>query len=96
MQLLSSVNINLNDVYYFCTSKANCKEALMWIDALQELLCKQFSFDDQHLIRNSYYPNQGPTRAYSDEAAENTDKAIQGFASIIDEDIAIGTKCNTN
>eukprot|EP00957_Ditylum_brightwellii_P126798 9665274-Ditylum_brightwellii.AAC.1 len=87
MQLFSSVNVDPDDVYYFCTSKANYKEALMWIDALPELLRQQFSFDDQSLIHDSDDPNQGPTRAYRDEAAENTDEAIQGFASVIDEDM---------
>eukprot|EP00957_Ditylum_brightwellii_P074628 5671098-Ditylum_brightwellii.AAC.1 len=85
MQLFSSVDVDLNDVYYFCTSKANRKEALMWIDALPELLHKHFSFEDQCLIHNSADPNQGPMHVYRDEAAENTDKAIQGFASVIDE-----------
>eukprot|EP00957_Ditylum_brightwellii_P124726 9506696-Ditylum_brightwellii.AAC.1 len=85
MQLFSSVDMDSNNVYYFCTSKANCKEALTWIDALPELLHQQFSFDDQCLIHNSDYPNQGPTRAYKDEVAENTNKAIQGFASVINE-----------
>eukprot|EP00957_Ditylum_brightwellii_P054241 4107309-Ditylum_brightwellii.AAC.1 len=39
MQLFSLVNVDPNDVHYFCTSKANHKEALAWIDALPEHLC---------------------------------------------------------
>eukprot|EP00957_Ditylum_brightwellii_P033324 2525077-Ditylum_brightwellii.AAC.1 len=85
MQLFSSVKVDPNGVYYFCTSKANCKEALTWIDALPEFLRQQFSFDDQCLICNSDDHTKGPAHAYRDEAAENTDNTIQGYASVIDE-----------
>eukprot|EP00957_Ditylum_brightwellii_P177934 13553011-Ditylum_brightwellii.AAC.2 len=85
MQLFSLVDVDPNNVYYFCTSKANRKEALAWIDALPEHLRQQFSFDDQCLIRDFDNHTQGPTRAYRDEATKNTDVAIQGFASVINE-----------
>eukprot|EP00957_Ditylum_brightwellii_P100220 7637380-Ditylum_brightwellii.AAC.1 len=85
MQLFTLVDVDPNDVYYFCTSKANRKEALTWIDALPEFLCQQFSFDDQCLICGSEDHTQGPMRVYRDEAAKNTDNAIQGYASVISE-----------
>eukprot|EP00957_Ditylum_brightwellii_P134174 10229881-Ditylum_brightwellii.AAC.1 len=85
MQLFSSVEVDPNNVYYFCTTKANHKEALAWIDALQEHLRQQFLFDDRYLIHNFDNHIQGPMCAYRDKAAKNTDNTIQGVASIIDE-----------
>eukprot|EP00957_Ditylum_brightwellii_P135202 10309575-Ditylum_brightwellii.AAC.1 len=85
MQLFSLVDVDLNIFYYFCTSKANCKEALAWIDALPEDLHQQFSFDDQCLICDFDNHIQGPTRAYRDKVAKNTDNTIQGFASVINK-----------
>eukprot|EP00957_Ditylum_brightwellii_P202230 15329197-Ditylum_brightwellii.AAC.1 len=85
MQLFSLVDVDPNNGYYFCTSKANCQEALTLIDAMPEHLRQQFSFDDQCLIRTFDDHTQGPTCAYRDKSAKNTDNAIQGFASVINE-----------
>eukprot|EP00957_Ditylum_brightwellii_P087123 6631034-Ditylum_brightwellii.AAC.1 len=85
IQLFSLVDVDPNNVYYCCTSKANCKESLAWIDALPEHLRQQVTFDDQCHIHDFDDHTQGPTHAYRDEVAENADNAIQGFASVIDE-----------
>eukprot|EP00957_Ditylum_brightwellii_P107801 8223780-Ditylum_brightwellii.AAC.1 len=85
MQLFLSVNVDPNNIYYFCTSKVNKEEVLCWIDALPEFLCQHFLFEDLCLIQDSDDPDQCPMHAYRDDKAEDTNNVIQGFASVFEE-----------
>eukprot|EP00957_Ditylum_brightwellii_P064776 4915476-Ditylum_brightwellii.AAC.1 len=92
MQLFLSVDIDLNNTYYFCTAKVNKEEAFLWIYALPEFLYQQFLFEDLCLIQDSDDPDQGPMHAYIDEKAENINIAIQGFFSVFDESMHTSNK----
>eukprot|EP00957_Ditylum_brightwellii_P013718 1034316-Ditylum_brightwellii.AAC.1 len=82
-QLFSSIDIDPNNIYYFCTARANRDEALRLIDDLPQVLWNFFPFDDLCLICNPDNPEQGPIQDYHDNGAENTDNVILGFAVVI-------------
>eukprot|EP00957_Ditylum_brightwellii_P156723 11929153-Ditylum_brightwellii.AAC.1 len=74
MQLFTSIDVNPNNVYYFCCNKSNRDKAIAWLDNFPELLCTAFSFEDQCLILDLDYNK--PARSYRTETAENTADAI--------------------
>eukprot|EP00957_Ditylum_brightwellii_P101297 7718847-Ditylum_brightwellii.AAC.1 len=73
MQLFISVDVDSNNVYYFCTHKSNKDEATLWLDELPAQLRSTFDHDTLCEIRED---DEDPFRSYRDAAAENTDNAV--------------------
>eukprot|EP00957_Ditylum_brightwellii_P030679 2324905-Ditylum_brightwellii.AAC.1 len=44
-KLFTLVDVDPNNIYYFCTDQANKEEAIAWLDNLPELLRTTFTFD---------------------------------------------------
>eukprot|EP00957_Ditylum_brightwellii_P034323 2603453-Ditylum_brightwellii.AAC.1 len=70
MQLFTSVDVDPNNVYYFCTHKSNKDKATLWLDKLPVCLRSIFDHDTLCAIRED---DDDPFRSYRDAAAENTD-----------------------
>eukprot|EP00957_Ditylum_brightwellii_P051712 3921323-Ditylum_brightwellii.AAC.1 len=77
MQLFASTDVDPNNVYYFCTNRANQDEAIIWLDNLPELLHTTFSFEDLCLICKSNDTDHSCN--YREDPANNTDDAVRGF-----------------
>eukprot|EP00957_Ditylum_brightwellii_P040373 3055706-Ditylum_brightwellii.AAC.1 len=73
MQLFTSVDVDPNNIYYFCTHKSNRDEATLWLDELPERLRSTFDHDILCEIRKD---DKDPFRSYRDTAAEYTDEAV--------------------
>eukprot|EP00957_Ditylum_brightwellii_P127025 9683789-Ditylum_brightwellii.AAC.1 len=82
MQLFTLVNVNPNDVFYFCTNKINKEEAIQWLDELPNCIHTTFTFDQQYKIWE--HDNEDPVRSYCDAApAEHTSDAVSGFDKLL-------------
>eukprot|EP00957_Ditylum_brightwellii_P160857 12247779-Ditylum_brightwellii.AAC.1 len=81
MQLFTSIDIDPNNVNYFCCNKSNRDKAIVWLDNFPKLLRTSFSFEDQCLIHNS--DDKEPARSYRTETAENTADAIRSFDKVL-------------
>eukprot|EP00957_Ditylum_brightwellii_P192052 14620129-Ditylum_brightwellii.AAC.1 len=73
MQLFTSVDIDPNKVFYFCTHKSNKDKATLWLDELPTCLQTTFDHDTLCEIRED---DDDPSRSYRDAAAENTDDVV--------------------
>eukprot|EP00957_Ditylum_brightwellii_P018418 1385931-Ditylum_brightwellii.AAC.1 len=69
------IDVNPNNVYYFCCNKSNRDKTIAWLDNFPKLLRTSFSFEDQCLICDS--DDSKPARSYRTETAENTADAIR-------------------
>eukprot|EP00957_Ditylum_brightwellii_P045397 3440989-Ditylum_brightwellii.AAC.1 len=81
MRLFSSIDVDPNNVYYFCCNKVNWNEAILWLDNLPELLCISFSHNNLCLIQDS--DDSDPSRSYHTEPTENTEDAICCFDQVL-------------
>eukprot|EP00957_Ditylum_brightwellii_P090814 6915031-Ditylum_brightwellii.AAC.1 len=73
-QLFTSVDVDPNNVFYFCTNKINKEEAIQWLEKLLNLLHFTFTFDQQCEICE--YNDEDPSRNYHEAAlAEHTSNA---------------------
>eukprot|EP00957_Ditylum_brightwellii_P112662 8587896-Ditylum_brightwellii.AAC.1 len=59
-RLFSSIDVDPNNVYYFCCNKTNRNKAILWLDNLPDLLRILFAHDDLCLIQDS--DNNDPSR----------------------------------
>eukprot|EP00957_Ditylum_brightwellii_P151282 11519787-Ditylum_brightwellii.AAC.1 len=73
--LFTLIDVDPNNVYYFCCNKVHRDKTILWLDSLPTLLCTSFSHDDQCLIRDN--DNNDPVRTYRTEPTENTADAIR-------------------
>eukprot|EP00957_Ditylum_brightwellii_P027123 2049965-Ditylum_brightwellii.AAC.1 len=80
MQLFTSVDVDPNNVYYFCTHKSNKDKATLWLDKLPARLRSMFDHDTLCAIGED---DDDPFRSYRDAAAENTDNAVNGFDELL-------------
>eukprot|EP00957_Ditylum_brightwellii_P124816 9514191-Ditylum_brightwellii.AAC.1 len=67
-QLFSFINIDPNEVYYFCTDVTTQNGASQWLNNLPEYLSANFSFEEMGLITR----DQHPTHSYKETPAGNT------------------------
>eukprot|EP00957_Ditylum_brightwellii_P140793 10724659-Ditylum_brightwellii.AAC.1 len=67
MQLFTLVDVDPNNVYYFCCNKVDRDKAIMWLDCLLILMCTPFSHDNQCLICDN--DNNDQARTYWTEPA---------------------------
>eukprot|EP00957_Ditylum_brightwellii_P054028 4092426-Ditylum_brightwellii.AAC.1 len=79
--LISSIDVDQNNVYYFCCNRTNRNAIILWLDNLPDLLRSLFTHDDLYLIQDS--DNNNPSRSYRTKSAENTRDAICGFAHVL-------------
>eukprot|EP00957_Ditylum_brightwellii_P107521 8203573-Ditylum_brightwellii.AAC.1 len=80
-ELFTSIDVDPNNVYSFCTNRANQDKAIIWLDNLCKLLCTTFSFEDLCLICKS--DNTEPSHSYWEDPANNTDDAVGGFDKVL-------------
>eukprot|EP00957_Ditylum_brightwellii_P106538 8128979-Ditylum_brightwellii.AAC.1 len=82
-QLFTLINVDPNNVYYFCCNKVHRDKAILWLDHLPTLLRTSFLHNNQCLIRDD--DDNDPARTYWTEPAENTADAIRRFDEVLNE-----------
>eukprot|EP00957_Ditylum_brightwellii_P108173 8253198-Ditylum_brightwellii.AAC.1 len=81
-QLLTLVNVDPNNVFYFCTNKINKGEAIQWLNKLPNLIRTTFTFNQQCKIFEN--DDKDPIRSYREAApAEHTSDAVSGFDKLL-------------
>eukprot|EP00957_Ditylum_brightwellii_P142032 10821332-Ditylum_brightwellii.AAC.1 len=81
MQLLTSIDVDPNNVYYFCTNRANQDKVLIWLDNFPKLLRTTFSFEDLCVICKS--DDTDPSYSYREYPVENTDDVVCVFEKVL-------------
>eukprot|EP00957_Ditylum_brightwellii_P153848 11710312-Ditylum_brightwellii.AAC.1 len=82
MQLFALVNVNPNNVFYFCTNMINKEEAIQWLDELPNIVCTTFTFNQQCKIYE--HDNEDPIRSYCEAApAKHISDTVSGFDELL-------------
>eukprot|EP00957_Ditylum_brightwellii_P100529 7663251-Ditylum_brightwellii.AAC.1 len=82
MQLFTLVNVDPNNVFYFCTNKINKEVAIQWLNDLPNCIRTMFTLDQQCNIWEC--EDEDPVRSHREAApAEHTFDAVSGFDELL-------------